>query len=74
MAGTGGRKCKCCHKLFRPDARNRHHKRYCASPSSTRSSASAVPSNGMFTALLELRESQRQQTKAQAESAGAGVM
>ena len=33
MAGTGRRKCKCCHKLFRPDPRNRHHQRYCAAAS-----------------------------------------
>jgi hypothetical protein len=24
------RKCKCCLRLFRPDPRNRHHQRYCA--------------------------------------------
>jgi hypothetical protein len=33
MAGAERRKCKCCHKLFRPDPRNRHHQRYCAAPS-----------------------------------------
>ena len=32
MAGAQRRKCKCCHKLFRPDPRNRHHQRYCAAP------------------------------------------
>jgi hypothetical protein len=32
MAGAERRKCKCCQKLFRPDARNRHHQRYCAAP------------------------------------------
>jgi hypothetical protein len=32
MAGAQRRKCKCCHKLFRPDPRNRHHQRYCAEP------------------------------------------
>ena len=32
MAGAERRKCKCCHKLFRPDPRNRHHQRYCAAP------------------------------------------
>ena len=32
MAGAGRRKCKCCHKLFRPDPRNRYHQRYCAAP------------------------------------------
>ena len=30
MAGGDRRKCKCCLKLFRPDARNRHHQRYCS--------------------------------------------
>jgi len=24
------RKCKCCRKFFRPDARNRRHQRYCS--------------------------------------------
>ena len=24
------RKCKCCHKLFRPDPRNRRHQYYCS--------------------------------------------
>ena len=33
MADAERRKCKCCHKLFRPDPRNRHHQRYCAAPS-----------------------------------------
>jgi hypothetical protein len=32
MAGAARRKCKCCHKLFRPDPRNRYHQRYCAAP------------------------------------------
>ena len=32
MAGKERRKCKCCLKLFRPDPRNRHHQRYCATP------------------------------------------
>jgi hypothetical protein len=27
MAGAGRRKCKCCHKLFRPDPSNRYHQR-----------------------------------------------
>jgi hypothetical protein len=26
------RKCTCCHKLFRPDPRNRRHQRYCSAP------------------------------------------
>jgi hypothetical protein len=33
MTGAERRKCKCCHELFRPDPRNRHHQRYCAAPS-----------------------------------------
>jgi hypothetical protein len=33
MAGAQRRrKCKCCHKLFHPDPRNRYHQRYCAAP------------------------------------------
>jgi hypothetical protein len=32
MASKGRRKCKCCQQLFRPDPRNRHHQRYCATP------------------------------------------
>ncbi|MBO0757986.1 MAG: hypothetical protein J2P54_19240 [Bradyrhizobiaceae bacterium] len=31
MADARRRKCKCCHKLFRPDPRNRHHQ-YCGTP------------------------------------------
>jgi len=30
MARGIRRKCKHCHKLFRPDARNRYHQRYCS--------------------------------------------
>jgi hypothetical protein len=30
MAGGNRRKCRCCLKLFRPDARNRRHQRYCS--------------------------------------------
>jgi len=41
MAGTERRKCKCCHKLFRPDPRNRHHQRYCAAPSCRAASKAA---------------------------------
>jgi len=41
MAGAGRRKCKCCHKLFRPDPRNRHHQRYCAAPRCRASSKAA---------------------------------
>jgi hypothetical protein len=32
MAGAQRRKCKCCHKLFRPDPRNLRHQRYCTKP------------------------------------------
>jgi len=32
MARGDRRKCKCCLKLFRPDARNRRHQRYCSAP------------------------------------------
>jgi hypothetical protein len=41
MAGAGRRKCKCCHKLFRPDPRNRHHQRYCSAPSCRAASKAA---------------------------------
>ena len=41
MADTERRKCKCCHKLFRPDPRNRHHQRYCAAPSCRAASKAA---------------------------------
>ena len=41
MAVTEHRKCKCCHKLFRPDPRNRHHQRYCAAPSCRAASKAA---------------------------------
>ena len=41
MAGAERRKCKCCHKLFRPDPRNRHHQRYCAAPSCRAASKAA---------------------------------
>ena len=41
MAGTERRKCLCCHKLFRPDPRNRHHQRYCAAPSCRAASKAA---------------------------------
>ena len=41
MAGAQRRKCKCCHKLFRPDPRNRHHQRYCAAPSCRAASKAA---------------------------------
>jgi hypothetical protein len=30
MAGRSQRKCKGCQRLFRPDARNRRHQRYCS--------------------------------------------
>lgn len=32
MARGERRKCPCCRKLFRPEARNRHHQRYCSKP------------------------------------------
>ena len=32
MARGTRRKCLHCQKLFRPDARNRHHQRYCSAP------------------------------------------
>ena len=32
MGHADRRKCRCCLKLFRPDARNRRHQRYCAAP------------------------------------------
>lgn len=32
MASGERRKCKGCHKLFRPDPRNRYHQRYCSAP------------------------------------------
>jgi hypothetical protein len=41
MAGAERRKWKCCHKLFRPDPRNRHHQRYCAAPSCRAASKAA---------------------------------
>lgn len=41
MAGTERRKCLCCHKLFRPDPRNRHHQRYCAAASCRAASKAA---------------------------------
>ena len=41
MAGAERRKCKCCHTLFRPDPRNRHHQRYCAAPSCRAASKAA---------------------------------
>ena len=41
MAGAERRKCKCCHKLFRPDPRNRHHQRYCAAQSCRAASKAA---------------------------------
>jgi hypothetical protein len=41
MAGAERRKCLCCHKLFRPDRRNRHHQRYCAAASCRAASKAA---------------------------------
>jgi len=54
MAGTGRRKCKCCHKLSRPDARNRHHQRYCAAPSCR--AASKAASQARWLAAPENRD------------------
>ena len=54
MAGTERRKCKCCHKLFRPDPRNRHHQRYCAAPSCR--AASKAASQARWLAAPENRD------------------
>ena len=54
MAGAGRRKCKCCHKLFRPDPRNRHHQRYCAAPSCR--AASKAASQARWLAAPENRD------------------
>ena len=54
MAGTERRRCKCCHKLFRPDPRNRHHQRYCAAPSCR--AASKAASQARWLAAPENRD------------------
>ena len=54
MGGTKRRKCKCCHKLFRPDPRNRHHQRYCAAPSCR--AASKAASQARWLAAPENRD------------------
>jgi len=54
MAGTERRKCKCCHKLFRPDPRNRHHQRYCAARSCR--AASKAASQARWLAAPENRD------------------
>jgi hypothetical protein len=54
MAGAQRRKCKCCHKLFRPDPRNRHHQRYCAAPSCR--AASKAASQARWLAAPENRD------------------
>ena len=41
MASGERRKCKGCHKLFRPDPRNRYHQRYCAAQSCRAASKAA---------------------------------
>lgn len=41
MARGNRRKCKCCHKLFWPDPRNRHHQRYCSDPACRAASKAA---------------------------------
>jgi hypothetical protein len=53
MAGAERRKCKCCHKLFRPDPRNRRHHRYCTAPSCR--SASKAASQARWLAAPENR-------------------
>src|SRR6516164_6595899 len=35
------RKCKCCHRLFRPDPRNRRHQQYCSAPACRAASKAA---------------------------------
>lgn len=54
MAGAERRKCKCCHKLFRPDPRNRRHQRYCAAPSCR--AASKAASQARWLAAPENRD------------------
>jgi hypothetical protein len=54
MAGAQRRKCKCCHKLFRPDPRNRYHQRYCAAPSCR--AASKAASQARWLAAPENRD------------------
>src|SRR5215469_6839029 len=41
MASGERRKRKGCHKLFRPDPRNRYHQRYCAAASCRAASKAA---------------------------------
>jgi hypothetical protein len=41
MASGERRKCKGCHKLFRPDPRNRYHQRNCAAQSCRAASKAA---------------------------------
>jgi hypothetical protein len=54
MAGARRRKCKSCHKLFRPDPRNRYHQRYCAAPSCR--AASKAASQARWLAAPENRD------------------
>ena len=54
MADAERRKCKCCHKLFRPDPRNRRHQRYCAAPSCR--AASKAASQARWLAAPENRD------------------
>jgi hypothetical protein len=54
MAGAQRRKCKCCHKLFRPDPRNRRHQRYCTAPSCR--AASKAASQARWLAAPENRD------------------
>ena len=54
MAGAQRRKCRCCHKIFRPDPRNRRHQRYCAAPSCR--AASKAASQARWLAAPENRD------------------
>jgi hypothetical protein len=54
MAGAERCKRKCCHKLFRPDPRNRRHQRYCAAPSCR--AASKAASQARWLAAPENRD------------------
>ena len=51
MARGERRKCKCCLKLFRPDARNRRHQRYCSAAACR--AASKVASQARWLATPE---------------------
>lgn len=51
MAHGNRRKCKCCLKLFRPDARNRRHQQYCSARACR--AASKAASQARWLAKLE---------------------